>query len=68
MHAGRVYLVQSGETGEWLIPFDGYLDWTPDLELAMRIGRCDREEAQYLLAEVGDWDTKIVFVGDGGCE
>lgn len=41
----RLYLVQSRETGQFLIPSEGYVGWTQSLRQALDLGLIDYETA-----------------------
>lgn len=57
----RLYLIQSRETGHFLVPHCGYVGWTSSLRHALDCGLVDHETASELAGEHAD-DAELVFV------
>ncbi|MGC4062235.1 MAG: hypothetical protein QM749_15870 [Aquabacterium sp.] len=57
----RLYLIQSRETGQFLVPHCGYVGWTQSLRHALDCGLVDHETASELVVEHAD-DAELVFV------
>lgn len=60
----RLYLIQSRETGNFLIPVDGYIGWTRSLRIALEKGLVDHEMATDLIYSDTD-NAEIVFIRYG---
>ncbi len=56
-----LYLVQSLDSGRFLVPDDGYVGWTRSLRHALSCGLVDLEMAQSLIQDHGDC-AEAVFV------
>ncbi len=57
----RLFLVQSRDSGAFLVPDDGYVTWTQSLSHAISRGLCSEELARDLVFGHAD-DADIVFV------
>jgi hypothetical protein len=57
----RLFLIQSKETGHFLVPADGYVGWSQSLRCALERGLVDEEAGIELLQEHAD-DAELVFV------
>ena len=64
----RLYLVQSRDSGEFLVPSDGYVGWCQSLRLALSCALVDEETAFQLAHDHAD-DADVVFVrsDEEGC-
>lgn len=57
----RLFLIQSKETGHFLVPSDGYVGWSQSLRCALEHGLVDEEAGIELLHEHAD-DAELVFI------
>lgn len=57
----RLYLVQSRDSGAFLVPEDGYVGWTASLRHALSCGLVDEEMAYQLVQDHADC-ADVVFV------
>lgn len=57
----RLYLVQSRDSGAFLVPEDGFVGWTYSLRHALSIGLVSQETAHQLAVDHAD-DADVVYV------
>lgn len=62
----RLYLVQSRDSGDFLVPEDGYVGWTKSLRQALICGLVDEVMAHQLAQDHAD-DADIIFVYSDEC-
>lgn len=60
----RLYLVQSLDSGRFLVPEDGYVGWTASLRHALSCGLVDMEMAQQLIQDHADCAEAVYVRGD----
>jgi hypothetical protein len=59
----RLYVIQSRETGHFLVPSNGFVGWTQSLREAFKRGLVDLSSAIELRDEHTD-DADVIFVRD----